>query len=224
MATDPVNKLIVVAFRGSVTLSNFLTDIDFPLTPIDICTDCNGETGFWNSWTQARDEVLSAVKTAVATYPSFKIVSVGHSLGGAIATYAAAELRNSGHVVDLVRCPFPLLSVNAANTKVKATFGQPRVGDVATSQYITNQAPAKGNNYRLTHTNDPVPRMPFEAMGYVHISPEYYISSGIGATPGVEDISTYQGLTEKKGNAAWLFTDMFAHGWYFNSVALCSTN
>jgi hypothetical protein len=66
--------------------------------------------------------------------------------------------------------------------------------------------------------------MPFEAMGYVHISPEYYISSGIGATPDVGDIMVYQGLTGKKGNAAWLFTDMLAHTWYFNSVANCKNS
>lgn len=83
-------------------MPNFIADIEFSLTPIDICTNCNGETGFWTSWTQARDGVLSAVKNTAATNPAYKIVSVGHSLGGAIAAYAAAELRNSGHIVDLV--------------------------------------------------------------------------------------------------------------------------
>jgi len=110
VATDPINKLIVVAFRGSVTVSNFIADIEFPLTPIDICTRCKGETGFWTSWTQARDEVLSAVKSAAAANPSYKIVSVGHSLGGAIAAYAAAELRNSRLIVDLVGA-IPTLSM-----------------------------------------------------------------------------------------------------------------
>jgi len=64
--------------------------------------------------------------------------------------------------------------------------------------------------------------MPLEMMGYVHISPEYYISSGIGATPTVGDITVHDGLTEKEGNAAWFITDMFAHLWYFNSIAQCS--
>lgn len=64
--------------------------------------------------------------------------------------------------------------------------------------------------------------MPFEIMGYVHISPEYYISSGIGATPGVGDVTLYEGLTEEEGNAAWLVTDTLAHLWYFNSIAMCS--
>lgn len=84
-------------------MPNFIADIEFTLTPIDICTDCNGETGFWSSWTQARQGVFSAVKSAATINPNYKIISVGHSLGGAIAAYAAAELRNSGYIVDLVR-------------------------------------------------------------------------------------------------------------------------
>lgn len=53
-------------------------------------------------------EVLNAVKQAAAANPSYKIVSTGHSLGGAIAAFAAAELRNSGYTVDMVCCPlFP---------------------------------------------------------------------------------------------------------------------
>lgn len=106
MATDSVNSLIVVAFRGSVNIQNFITDIDFPLMPIDICTGCNGETGFWTSWTEARDEILGAVHSAAAANPSYQIVSVGHSLGGAIAAFAAAELRNLGYIVDMVHPTF----------------------------------------------------------------------------------------------------------------------
>jgi len=66
-----------------------------------------------------------------------------------------------------------------------------------------------------------VPRLPLEMMGYVHISPEYYISSAIGVTPGANDITEYQGLTETKGNAAWIITNILAHAWYFNSIAEC---
>ena len=105
VATDSTNKLIVVAFRGSETIANWITDILFPLMPTSLCSNCNGETGFWTSWSQARSEVLAAVQTAVAANPTYKIVSTGHSLGGAIAALAAADLRNSGYVVDMV-CQF----------------------------------------------------------------------------------------------------------------------
>jgi len=105
VATDSTNQLIVVAFRGSETIANWITDLEFPLMPIDICEGCNGETGFWTSWSQARSEIFAAVATAVAANPTYKIVSTGHSLGGAIAAFAAADLRNSGYVVDMV-CQF----------------------------------------------------------------------------------------------------------------------
>jgi len=105
VATDSTNNLIVVAFRGSETIANWITDLEFPLMPIGLCKGCNGETGFWTSWSQARSEVFAAVATAVAANPTFKIVSTGHSLGGAIAALAAADLRNSGYVVDMV-CQF----------------------------------------------------------------------------------------------------------------------
>jgi alpha-beta hydrolase superfamily lysophospholipase len=52
-----------------------------------------------------RDEILKAVKETHEEYPNFKVVSTGHSLGGAIATLAVAELRDQGHVVDLVINP-----------------------------------------------------------------------------------------------------------------------
>lgn len=99
---DDTNQLIVLSYRGSESLRNYLTDISFPLIPIDICDDCSGETGFWNSWVESRGTVLPSVKATVAKYPSYKVIVTGHSLGAAVGTFAAAELRNEGIPVDLV--------------------------------------------------------------------------------------------------------------------------
>ncbi|KAJ3459934.1 hypothetical protein MRS44_016007 [Fusarium solani] len=115
-------------------------------------------------WVEARSRVLEAIRSTAARNPGFRIAITGHSLGGAIASLAAAELRNNGYNVDLY------------------TFGAPRVGDDALSTYITNQA---GGNYRVTHYNDPVPRVPPMLVGYAHISPEYYIS-----TPDLAPVTT----------------------------------
>jgi hypothetical protein len=152
VATDSVNKLIVVAFRGSVTMPNFIADIEFSLTPIDICTGCNGETGFWTSWTQARDGVLNAVKSAATTNPSYKIVSVGHSLGGAIAAYAAAELRNSGRIVDLVSAVPTFVPA-----KVKFLTSSPG--------YIRPASSRRRNNITIYHQSSPRKRqqLPYHA-------------------------------------------------------------
>ena len=45
---------------------------------------------------------MTAVETAVGDYPDYDLVVVGHSLGGAIATFAATQLRNSGYAASLV--------------------------------------------------------------------------------------------------------------------------
>lgn len=73
--------------------------------------------GFWNAWSDNRAAILPSVRTTVASNPSYKVVVTGHSLGGAIATFAAAELRNGGISVDLVS--FSYYSCQILNTDEK---------------------------------------------------------------------------------------------------------
>ena len=56
---------------------------------------------------------MTAVETAVADYPDYDLVIVGHSLGGAIATFAAAQLRNAGYAATLVRHLFLSFSLSS---------------------------------------------------------------------------------------------------------------
>jgi predicted lipase len=149
VATDPKNKLVVVAFRGSASIDNWITDLDYKAASVDLCSGCTAHRGFWQSWLDSRTDILAALKTLAKSHPDYKVVATGHSLGGAIASFAAAQLRNDGYDVALY------------------TFGAPRIAGPRLSDYITNQ---QGGNYRVTHWNDPVPRLPPIAFGFVHIS------------------------------------------------------
>lgn len=201
VAVDHTNKMIIVSFRGSTTVDAWITNFDFDTTNTDICSGCTAHHGFWNSWVDARDRVTPAVKQASTTYPSYKIAVVGHSLGGAIASLAAASLRNSGLTVALYN------------------FGSPRIGGSKISSYISNQP---GGNFRVTHWNDPVPKVPLLTMGYVHISPEYYINKANKQDVNTGDVQVYQGAVNLlKGNQAWLAIDVEAHRWYFGSMYSC---
>jgi len=141
------------------------------------------------------------VKDAVKQHPTYSVSVTGHSLGGAIAPFAAAQLRNEGLNVALY------------------TFGSPRIGGSAISSYISTQA---GGNYRVTHYNDPVPRVPLLTMGYVHTSPEYYISTKNKVDVKASDFQVISGSVNLfKGNAAWLLTDVEAHRWYFTRMYDC---
>lgn len=89
------------------------------------------------------------------------------------------------------------------------------------SVFITNQ----GNNYRVTHTSDAVPKLPPEGMifgNYYHISPEYWISDGVGMK--IENIKVIQGYTSNDGNAgtSQLKFNIVAHVQYFqNNMYYC---
>lgn len=89
-------------------------------------------------------------------YPTFKIVCVGHSLGGAIATITATELRKQFNNVVLVHS-LRLLSVYLFLHFLQFTkysYGAPRVGNGQFSIFVTDN----GTNYRFTHLSKHSPR------------------------------------------------------------------
>ncbi|KAF2468679.1 alpha/beta-hydrolase [Lindgomyces ingoldianus] len=226
VATDHTNRLVVISFRGSATLRNFITDVVFSKSESDICANCNVHDGFWISWAEARGRVLTALIDSAKKRTGYQMAIVGHSLGGAIATMCAAEMRKKGWSAELY------------------TFGAPRVGDESFSQFVTGQ----GSNFRVTHYNDIVPRLPplsfgnkarresdsdvkhalgkrgqFDGFGFVHISPEYFIRSGNNVTVKWDDIDTYFGLVTFKGNTGQAVASIDAHRWYFNAISKCAS-
>lgn len=96
VALDTARKEIVVAFRGSSGLRNWIADLTFLQVPCDYTTGCAVHSGFKIAWESIREYTLDFVETAVAANPGYTLVVTGHSLGGAVGTLAAIELRNLG--------------------------------------------------------------------------------------------------------------------------------
>jgi len=147
--------------RGSVTLANWAADAKFHFANCsEIAPNARCETGFWGFWEESKPKIMSGVKKGMEEHPGYGVVVTGHSLGGAAAVFAAAILRKDYKDVTMY------------------TYGQPRAGNKALSEAVT----AQGQNYRVTHTSDIVPKLPPESPngeGYLHISPEYWISDGL---------------------------------------------
>lgn len=209
VALDRTRSKIIIAYRGTESIQNTLTDPNFPLVPApDICDICNAEAGFYGFWTNSKSTVLSALSQARAQEPSYAVDIIGHSLGAAVATIAAGAIRNTGVNADLY------------------SFSGPRAGDPTFSHYVSEQDGVSGRNYRVTHLNDFVPKVPLKAMGYLHIADEHWITSGNTAnvtTADIEFFKGYEGLDYEGGNAGTLTTDFtfITHEHIFDHITEC---
>lgn len=202
VALDNTRKTIVISFRGSYSVRNWLANVDFLFTSSDLCYGCLAEMGFRTAWKVVRDEVLETLSSAAKEHPDYDVVVVGHSLGAAIATLAAGDIRGRGYAATLY------------------AYASPRVGNRKLAHHIT----AQGNNYRFTHLNDPVPKLPLLLVGYVHVSPEYYITSGNNVIVTSKDIEVVDGDVNFEGNRgtpSLLINDFPDHHWYFEAVDAC---
>lgn len=155
----------VVAFRGSASIRNWITDADF--ARVVLISGVDGTVsrihkGFNAALSSVLEELIHTLggcpKPGETRPPIFL---TGHSLGGALAVLAALELQRNG---------FPIAGVY--------TFGQPRVGNGA---YARRYNGSLGDRtWRLVYQEDIVPRIPhLPAIHdlYQHVGQEVFISS-----------------------------------------------
>ncbi|KAK1827862.1 putative lipase protein, partial [Podospora conica] len=199
IAADHTKRAIIVSFRGSVSVRNWIVDFIFLQVPCTLSLGCLAHAGFLSAWKEISTPVLRSVAAARAAHPSYKIIVTGHSLGAAVATLAAGHLRKDGKHADVDLY----------------TFGSPRVGNYFLAKTITDQP---GREYRVTHAADPVPRLPPIVLNYAHTAPEYWLQS---TEPGVGDTQVCGGYFNVKCNAGEEGFDMSLHSLYFRQVNGC---
>lgn len=91
----------------------------------------------------------------------------GHSLGGALATFAGVDIREQ---------------LGFSGKATMYTFGSPRTGNQAFSNHVFNLYGTEGYQ-RVTHYNDVVPHVPLEPMGFQHTGNEvWYKNAGTDLT------------------------------------------
>ena len=148
------DECIVLAFRGSQEIRDWYTNFSTQLRKFTIrregqttISSYKGKvhTGFFLGWTSIEKDVLAQIKHWQDDLKSGEslppLLVTGHSLGGALATMAAASLQdNNMDVAGLY------------------TFGQPRAGDISFTRQLNNTL--AGKVYRFINNNDVVPHVP----------------------------------------------------------------
>ncbi|KAK3684981.1 Alpha/Beta hydrolase protein [Podospora appendiculata] len=198
IAVDDTAGLIVVSFRGSVSVRNWITDAVFTQIACDLVPGCLVHAGFFAAWSEVKPAVVAGLKSAVAANPSYKIVTTGHSLGAGLATIATAYLRKSGYAIDIY------------------TYGSPRIGNRQFADFVTAQP---GLENRVTHFDDPFARLPPILFNYRHTSPEYWFKNNATVNDVVQVCT---GNANISCNAGTTGLDFDAHSSYFVKINGCS--
>jgi hypothetical protein len=98
---------IVVSFRGSSNIENWIDNIDFKKKDVyPKCDSCEVHEGFYNAWLSVKDDVVAEVTRLHEADASARIFVTGHSLGAAVASLCATELGASSHSLG-----FPIAGV-----------------------------------------------------------------------------------------------------------------
>ena len=161
-----------MAFRGTDELIDWLDNFDLVPKEVLLLVEeekLNGyfHKGFWNATEDIWEPLLKKYKEFQLEdrnkQKGFKQKKVrplfltGHSLGGAMATIAAAKL---------IHQDLPFISTY--------TFGQPRAMTHNTARIINGKVESRF--FRFQNNNDIVTRAPARASGYSHVGSFVYIS------------------------------------------------
>jgi pimeloyl-ACP methyl ester carboxylesterase len=142
---------LVLSFRGTADLRNWLTDLDCKKAPL-----------YWSAgkvhrgFNLALESVAEELDAAIDPDDQRRLWVTGHSLGGALAMLFALRLK--------VRRGLEVAGVY--------TFGQPRVGDISFS--MGYDTVLKGRTFRVVHADDLVPRVPWLLGTFRHAGHEVF--------------------------------------------------
>lgn len=154
----PSDRSIYVAFRGSSSLENWISDLNVAKTPYTTFPECGCSVaeGWFHAMKSVIEVVAGEVRDLQARYAGYAVRLTGHSYGAALAQLASMDLAQRG-----IECSV-------------YNFGQPRTGDQKYADFVTSRADFP-ELWRVVHYRDIVPHWPFdEYMGFAHACSEEY--------------------------------------------------
>ena len=153
---------VVLAFRGTngADFLNWMTNIVYYRVQYADVPNTQVHSGFYTAYNAVSNSIINSLAALLKQYPSASLMITGHSLGGALATFAALDIKRR---------------INPSNKINFYSFGSPRTGNQAFTDYIMSLFPA-GGYQRVTHYTDMVVQVPPRQLGFNHAGNEawYY--------------------------------------------------
>ena len=134
VARNRTTGTVFVTFRGTQSPGDWLSNISFPQVPFRDQWG-NVEKGFAQLYIQMSQSIVGPVRQSGAV----KVIVTGHSLGGALATLATADLAANGIVASLYN------------------FASPRTGNLEFTRKLQSAVPVI---WRIVNTEDIVTTVP----------------------------------------------------------------
>jgi predicted lipase len=180
--TSEVQNIIV--FRGTANPKEWIANFQARQTDYVTAAGVKGQvhTGFLRLYNQISSQLRTVANQFASTVPCYV---TGHSLGGAMATLATADL------VQNNRSLAPQLQLYS--------YAAPRVGDLAFAQFFAAIAP---NNFRVFNLSDLVPMVPPTNLGtqpYVHVGQEWgFLNYAGGDVSDTHTTTLYQAAINQR--------------------------
>ncbi|KAJ9066725.1 hypothetical protein DSO57_1006947 [Entomophthora muscae] len=171
---DKHRNEIVLTFRGSLFLENWISNIQFFMTSAPYAKGVRVH-GFKHAAGVLLDDIIPPLRKALDQYLGYKLIVTGHSLGGSLATLTVSELLYR-EIVDPSR-----LHV--------FSYGEPRTGNAAFTRWY-NSRPIRMT--RVVNENDIVPHILPALFGFVHHSTESFIQNNQSSTCSSSSLESLQ--------------------------------
>ncbi|KYQ89288.1 triacylglycerol lipase-like protein triacylglycerol lipase [Tieghemostelium lacteum] len=155
------NSEVIVAFRGSMDIQSWITNLQFMTTSYPNCPGSQVHEGFYKAWISVRDLVKSGIDDAIQACGTKcnTLVITGHSLGAALSSL----------------CMMDMLDLYPQMTTYSYSFGSPRVGDDIWAACYNKIQP---NQYRTVNRHDLVPHLPpQDVYNYHHVPTEVWYTT-----------------------------------------------
>jgi triacylglycerol lipase len=195
-------SFIVAAFRGTDEIGDWLDNINAVAVEHPLGEVHRGfQASLMDVWPGMKTQIRRIRRSSDAAH--LPLFITGHSLGGGMATLAAAQL---------IHADEPFYGVY--------TYGQPRVGDRLFSRTYNSEAASK--TFRFHNNNDIVTRVPARLMGYSHVGTYIYIDEDLelSSNPGAwyRFVDGVRGVASSIGESGFDAIEDHAIGRYLKAI------